>query len=415
MGRSNTSQGCFKTRQGRSFLRRWLCRTVGLVLLVVSCPVRGHADEKTYDGRTLAEWRQQIQRLDFTDPTREKYVPGLMAIVADPEVPWYSRRQAALTLGRMGDAAEPAIPLLESLLADERPDAATCPQSWAAKALGLLGPLAAPTTEALFKVLWSNTAGDLARLSAVDALSRIGAAHPQAIPALIELLDRPAGQSDFQLTRSAACEAIKFIGPAASPAIPRLLRLLESTDNTLRRLALEALAAIGPAADFAAPAVFDAMTLDEDPAVADAAEAALKRMGHALEPQLVQLLAVDDEILRRRCLRILGSWKPRSRETQTAIEDVALSATDGGTRLEALTILWPDPQRDTRWQDSLIACLTDEDRDVRLRTLRLLARPGPNASALATRIEWELQQSDSERELLIRALNDLRPDEPPMK
>jgi HEAT repeat protein len=386
-----------------------------LVLLVVSCSVRVHADEKTYNGRTLAEWRQQIQRLDFTDPSRGKFVTGLMEIVADPDVPWYSRRQASLTLGRMGDAAEPAISLLESLLADERPDAATCPQSWAAKALGLMGPLAAPTTETLVKVLWSETAGDLARLSAIDALSRIGTAHPHAIPALIELLDRPVGHSDFQLTRSAACEAIKFVGPAASPAIPRLLRLLESSDETLRRLALEALGSIGPAADFAAPAVFDAMTLDESPAVADAAEAALKQMGHTLEPQLVQLLAVDDEVLKRRCLRVLGSWKPRSRESQTAIEDIAFSATDGSTRLEALTILWPDPKRDTRWQDSLLACLIDEDRDVRLRALRLLAQPSPNASALAARLEQELQQTDTERELLIRALNALRPDEPPMK
>lgn len=414
MGRSKTSQCCFKTRQGSGILRRCLCPTAVLGLLI-SCSVSVHADEKTYDGKTLSEWRQQIQRLDFTDPSRGKYVPGLMAIVADPEVPWYSRRQAALTLGRMGDAAEPAIPLLESLLSDEEPDGATCPQSWAAKALGLMGSLAAPTTEPLVKVLWSETAGDLARLSAVDALSRIGSAHPQAIPALIELLDRPAGQSDFQLTRSAACEAIKFIGPAASPAIPRLLRLLESTDNTLRRLALEALGAIGPAADFAAPGVFDAMTLDEDPAVADAAEAALKRVGHALEPQLVQLLAVDDEVLKRRSLRILGSWKPLSSMSQAAIEDIAFSATDGGTRLEALTILWPDPQRDARWHDSLMACLTDEDRDVRLRTLRLIAQPSPNATALAMRLEQELQQTDAERELLIRALNALRPDEPPGK
>lgn len=409
MGRSKTSQDRSSTRRERSDSLRPLSQTI-VLLLVVLCSGTLRADETTYDGRTLAEWREQIKRLDFADPARGKYVPGLMAIVADPAVPWHSRRQAALTLGRMGEPAEPAVPLLESLLSDEEPDAATCPQTWAAKGLGLFGRLAAPTTDRLIEVLWSNSAGDFARLSVMDALSRIGTAHPRAIPALIELLDRPAGQSDFLMTRRAACEAIKFVGPAASPAIPKLLRLLANTDDTLRRLALEAIGAIGPVAGFAAPAVFDAMTLDEDPAVADAAEEALRQMGQSLEPLLVQHLGDDrDETLRRRCLRIVGSWTPLSDDAKHAIEEVALTADDSHTRLEAIIALWPLPQTDPRWFDGVLECLIADDRQVRRRTLRLLEQRSPNSERLAKRIEQELPSAGLHRVMFDRALDVLRP------
>jgi HEAT repeat protein len=78
------------------------------------------------------------------------------------------------------------------------------------------------------------------RLKAVQALSNVGAAHPQAIPALIDALE----QTDPEL-RVAVVLALLKIGPAAKEALPALERISQSDKETkVRDFAQKAVNAI---------------------------------------------------------------------------------------------------------------------------------------------------------------------------
>ena len=54
---------------------------------------------------TLDQWRSRMKELDPNSPASAAAVPGLLEIVSDVDAPWFTRRQAALTLGRMGTPA----------------------------------------------------------------------------------------------------------------------------------------------------------------------------------------------------------------------------------------------------------------------------------------------------------------------
>lgn len=78
------------------------------------------------------------------------------------------------------------------------------------------------------------------RLKAVQALSNVGSAHPQAIPTLIEALE----QTDSAV-RGAAVLALLKIGPSAKDALPVLERISESDKETqIRGFAEKAIKAI---------------------------------------------------------------------------------------------------------------------------------------------------------------------------
>ena len=344
----------------------------GIVLcLLVFCGspvIAGEWPESRYDGRTLAEWRVLIGQIDYTAPDRQKFVAGLLQIVEDPRVPWFSRRQAALTLGRLGQPAEAAVPVLTELLTQTEPNAETAPQGWAAKALGLFGPIAADATPALIKLASQPQTSLMARLSALDALSRIGRTHPAAIPAMILLLNPSPEFSDALTLQRAACETLIFVGPDAAPAVPHLLRLTTAQDATLRRLAIEALTAIGPLAAVAAPQVFDGLVTDEDPAVADAAERALASWGTELEPQIFALAEADDTIFRLRATRILASWP--SSNTRQAVLKARLNDPDASVQLAAVAGLWQQTQDAAPLVEPLERLLIVPDRQIRRASLR---------------------------------------------
>ena len=50
-----------------------------------------------------------MKSLDFQSPEAAVEVPGLIEIVENEAVPWFTRRQAALTLGRIGEPAASAF------------------------------------------------------------------------------------------------------------------------------------------------------------------------------------------------------------------------------------------------------------------------------------------------------------------
>ena len=87
--------------------------------------------EGVYAGRSLDEWRELIGRIDLQDPESRKFVPGLIELIDDKTAPWITRRQAALTLGRLGPLAAEAVPHVVNHLDDVSDDPETSPRRWA--------------------------------------------------------------------------------------------------------------------------------------------------------------------------------------------------------------------------------------------------------------------------------------------
>src|SRR3990172_1149717 len=84
-------------------------------------PVADSKLEPRIAGRTLLDWQARIKEIDPLSSDSVHDVPGLIELVKAPDVPWFTRRQAALVLGRMKSRALPAVPVLVDLLAAAPP------------------------------------------------------------------------------------------------------------------------------------------------------------------------------------------------------------------------------------------------------------------------------------------------------
>lgn len=172
-------------------------------------------EEPSHRGRTLTEWRKDL---------KDK----------DAEV----RRKAALALAQMGKDAAPAVPDLAAVLQDEKPTVRVA----AATALWRLGPIARDAAPAVIKVYQDVNQEDEVRMMAGFALGKIGAAHKDVVPTLIESL---RGSEKRQ-----AVLILGQIGPDARAAVPELIKVYENSamDPTTSKRAAEALKKIDPEA-----------------------------------------------------------------------------------------------------------------------------------------------------------------------
>jgi hypothetical protein len=153
---------------------------------------------------------------------------------------------SAKALASIGpDAAGALEPLTASLeddyayLADNRYFTApeVIPQ-WAALALGTIGPAAEPAVPALVAALRTHPSFSV-RGSAAIALGLIGSSKPVAIHALAQALDDQAAA-----VRGAAAAALGDIGALAAGAIPRIEARLEDPNVEVRQEAQRALHSI---------------------------------------------------------------------------------------------------------------------------------------------------------------------------
>jgi HEAT repeat protein len=140
----------------------------------------------------------------------------------------------------------------------------------AARALGNMGVAAGPATQALLETLRGD-ADPAIRREAAWALARIGAAHKEMVPFLIDML---ADRSE-EICGGAAV-ALGKIGPEAKAAVAPLIGLLKAGNTLKRKLAAEALGEIGPAAKAAVPVLIEA--LNGDPLIRRVAAEALEQI-----------------------------------------------------------------------------------------------------------------------------------------
>jgi HEAT repeat protein len=309
-------------------------------------------------------------------PDAKEAVPDLAAALKDPrpEV----RREAALALGAMRDAASPATAAIASLLNDEHAaEAATL-------ALGEIGqiPAGAETTirtnaKGSNKLLSTVSLWALARvhpedkalgreaaeqlvtrLSDPDQFVRVSAARALAALALgpemmLPIMEKALTTAD-ETTAQYALDAVAALGPAAvprlihalkynklraqiaytlgqigppaAPATGDLARLLSSNDSRLVTEAALALAKIGPAAAASVPALSAALKQTDCPNP-HAIAYALGKMGPAAasaKPELLSLLSGKDE-----SIAVVAAWAviqidPQSAEINSKVVPVLI-------------------------------------------------------------------------------------------
>src|SRR5215470_4053499 len=165
----------------------------------------------------------------------------------------------------------------------------------AAEALGRMGAAAKEAVPALIAALKDQD--DSVRNSAADALGRMGG---EAVPALIAAL-----KDQDVIVCSYAAGALGRMGAAAKEAVPALIAALKDQDGVVRSSAADALGQMGAAAKEAVPALIAALK-DQDGVVRSSAADALGRMGGEAEPALIAALKDQDGVVRNSAADALG-------------------------------------------------------------------------------------------------------------
>ncbi|MEZ5942991.1 MAG: hypothetical protein R3C18_16480 [Planctomycetaceae bacterium] len=281
------------------------------------------SDDTVVAGATLADWRTRMKNMNPNDPGAAQYVPGMVELIADEQLPWFTRRQAALGMARMGEPARAAVPVLGELLAQE--DSETT-QLWILKAVSLFGPVAEELAPQLANLVRDSNQKHLLRTAALEALARIGPQQPVVIPVLLEGLrgQLPAAneqaQRELQMTTA---DVVSLLGPHAAPALPDLIRLCNSDWDLIRLSAVTTIGYSGPAAEIAIPALGDVILFDDADEVRDAAAVSLAKIGGRGLNVFRQLVNDDDFAVRSRVMIGLSSMSsPPVDLLHVVLEDV---------------------------------------------------------------------------------------------
>lgn len=270
-------------------------RTLTSVLLLLCCSsVLGSScfanDAKLYGEYTLEEWRQIVKTTDFRTLGAKRYVEGLSEIIIDESAPWASRKQAGETLGRIGENASSAIPLLQELLLRPGEDAVST-RLWVLKSLSLFGTLAEEVSADVSRLILDSRQPHLVRLNAMETLGRIGELGEIALPTFVEILNGPQGAKEqaHDELRVGAADALWLLGPLAAPALPALIDAAREDWSPMRIAAITTIGQIGPQSEIAIPMLVDVILFDEAGEVREAAADAMGKIGSPAWPALRQL------------------------------------------------------------------------------------------------------------------------------
>lgn len=355
------------------------------------------ASERVYAGRTLDEWRERIGHLDLGGKADPGDVEGLRLIVTDRQAPWFTRRQAALTLGRMGASASSVIPDLVRLLDESSEPVETSTPLWSLKALALFGAEAHETTPRIVELIQDKSAPYLVRLTATEPLGRIGSAHPLAVATLIDVANETelgTNDSESLELRVAVIEALELARvPDSLPA------LMIATEDSAERVRLAAVTTMGSLGSGALPAVellASVIAFDESLLVREAAGRSLSRIGAESLPVLVQLTELNDVPTRRIAVEAIGRIGPAARRHSDVVEKLVADEAPAVARA-ALGALWAVSADPPTVLPHLVESLSSDDRDLRKVASDVLLRLGEAAAPAKPALE-KLLESGSESE-----------------
>jgi HEAT repeat protein len=362
------------------------------------------------------------------------------------------RREAAATLGRLGDPS--AIPPLLTALGD--PDDVA--RSIASEALAAFGER---TVQPLVRQL--NVPSERIRQAAIHALSRQG---DRAVRALIPLLDAPAATG-----RAEAAEALAQIGTAAVPALLGVLRdaspeggrpggpadgaadaltkigrpaaaalvpVYADAGPAARRRVIDILRTMGPEAVGALGEIIEtahhpfsataAMLVGELPYTGPAAAASLvgaladgrfevraearrslRRLGKGVTDALLETLHQSDPLMRWEAAQILLALPDPPVEPLTVTLTEMLTATDVAVRRRAVRALGTLSGPAVR--TALERAMADADPMVRRSAVGLLGNLGDRAAVKALVGRWRKERDEEAQIAILQALTDLDPEQ----
>jgi HEAT repeat protein len=235
------------------------------------------------------------------------------------------RIAAADTLGNIGPAAKEAVPALATLLGDEDQEVSR----HAASALGRIGPAAVP--ELIEVARWRGRhATDMASTAFAD-LKADAATVRELVKLMGNVKEDPA-------VRAFAAKALGNMPDKARGEMPELIRLLGDENNDVRTAARWALGQTGPKG---IPALREALK-NGNPRVRSGAAFALGSMGPAAEeavPDLLHAMKDEDRTVRIDAILAIGKTKVASDAVVRALNQVLETDKDEVVRLDAVRVL----------------------------------------------------------------------------
>lgn len=222
---------------------------VALGLLPLGCDFRGFGGSVRGSAVELAanpsQEEQQSKPSATPEQTTEK-VNGEPAFEGVPLSKWIAqlqspqveqRKEALRALSAIGPEAKSALAEVRKLLQDSDADV----QEWACSTLGRIGVAAQVAVPDLEKIILNPAAADKVRWAAAIALGNIGPAAASATPTLLKAL-----QDSDPWLRWAATEGLSGIGPDAKGAAKPLADALYDSEYVVRIGAARALVHLAP-------------------------------------------------------------------------------------------------------------------------------------------------------------------------
>ncbi|HRX82302.1 MAG: HEAT repeat domain-containing protein [Planctomycetaceae bacterium] len=373
------------------------------------------SERKLYAGEPLEVWRKRFGELKPTSDYAAILAPGLLEIVADREAPDSIRERAATTLGRIGKPAVAAVPVLGEILADSNEPLLN--RVWAGRALGYFGKYAAPVADELIAFLFDENVPLQHRPVPVEALGLIGSSHPNVVPALLRLFHYSPPESghlssgDATVLRELATEAFALMKEEADVVAPLLIRAIRDPSETesIRRKSVVAIGQIGPNAAIAIPVLLESLEFDPSEAVRDEAAGALAKIGEPAYFVMQRYLAHPDQTVRWRMAVACGEIKAAPTNIVAAVQQLAADPEEI-VRISAVESLNNLAAHRTQFLPTAIQLLTSEDRQIRMRAMRLIVELRPlSASEIATIEELasgDVQATSRIARLLLKKLKD---------
>jgi len=245
---------------------------------------------------------------------RGEAVPALVKGLESEGLPG-GRMLCAELLGRLGEDARPALPVLAAVMRKDEDDHVrwTC-----AEALGKLGPIAAETAAALRKA--SADPELQVRRRAIAALGKIG---PAGVPGLVEVFrDGKRGYWD---------DVVDAIVNSGEAMLPSLLVLLGDEDDWTRFLAADLIGRINGGPVGVEEALRKACEDPDERVACEAACALWRRTGDrgTVFPILARGLRSEDRYVRHVAIAAVSRVGGANPEVAEALAD-AIRRTEGG-------------------------------------------------------------------------------------
>ena len=383
-----------------SYSLRVFRQLIAVVIALTSLPF--HSDmthlaqaeqaEKRYGKHTLDEWQQIVKSIDFVTLGSAETVAGLLAIVKDSNAPQANRRQAAETLGRIGQPARAAVPVLAKLLTSSGKDSLLI-KLWALKGLSLFGEVAEPACEAVSKLILDDSQPFQVRVNSMETLGRIGKNESKTLSTLLRIVNSPEIDRGDKQLQMAAVESMWYLGPQATSALPALIRAASDEWPLMRLAAVTTIGEIGPRAEIAIPRLVDTILFDQAGEVREAAADSLGKIGPGAVPAFKQLFA-DPEIEVRQ-LAIRGSRQIAGNSQIQELLENELTASQGILRVMAADALLSAISFHREAIETLVKELASNDRETRRRAYASLITNSDQLHSVSDELKQIFSSSES--------------------